>query len=47
MTLTFDDPYDIVRGITFTIRDPSTLSDAELSWSQGSFTGYTMIDFNN
>lgn len=47
LTLTFDDPYDIVRGISFTIRDPSTLPDAELSWSQGSFTGYTMIDFNN
>ena len=47
LTLTFDDPYDIVRGITFTIRDPSTLPDAELSWSRGSFTGYTMIDFNN
>lgn len=47
LTLTFDDPYDIVKGISFTIRDPSTLPDAELSWSQGIFTGYTMIDFNN
>jgi len=47
LTLTFDDPYDVVRGISFTIRDPSTLPDAELSWSHGSFTGYTMIDFNN
>ena len=42
----YKDEYDVLETVIFTIRDPYTEPEAELSWSQGSFTGYTMIDFN-
>ena len=44
--MTYEDEYDVLETVIFTIRDPDTEPEAELSWSQGSFTGYTMIDFN-